>query len=231
MILSAEFKHYALSSVKIDRFFNVLNIYGSHHHGIRDVGRAILQGPEMPELGTLPERVSRPLVLARMVMRDLAITGLLADEEADLGPETVGEDMVNYAFFTCYVFQWLLFEHFIRSTVKSLAGAHRLPFTLAKHAPASNILRQIRKHDSAVFDLILPASQFAVLNYGLPPIEKYGLDDVDRIRTLRNELTHTTHAPSLAGLDTMSKQRRYETDMWILRHAAQGVAHWADGLP
>jgi len=222
-----EFKRYAHFSVRVDRYFNVVNVYGLHHEGLKEVY------DELPQTGRLNEALSsasmgddikRFLVVAGSRLGYMGTTNIFSNE----GSEAEGEiwtDALNFAFYTCYCFQWTLFENFAKSIIQVALDAGAFDEdTVAK-------LRERWKRTKQFFDLIESGIVFGRTPFrtALPipgwhlSIENIGYNQLDEMRELRNNFIHGVESPDILSEGSLSKQQRYERGMWILRKFAENI--------
>jgi hypothetical protein len=75
-----EFKNYAYFSVRVDRYFNVVNIYGMHHNAIKQIYGALPSRHRLKAVLALEadEDVKRFLDIAANALGDMATTNILA---------------------------------------------------------------------------------------------------------------------------------------------------------
>jgi hypothetical protein len=222
-----EFKQYAYFSVRVDQFFNVVNIYGRHHHDIKFVysqlpSHEIWQSVDAIE--SIPDEIRRFLRASSSILEYMATTGIFSDG-SDIDPISIPDDVLNFAFYTCYCFQWSLFETFVKTMIQKLIDADKLPDDTKKKLEST-----MGGRTEKFFKIIDSGNVFGhspfktVLLVGLVPTpEKCDYKDLDTIRRQRNDFVHGIVSPEITSDNIIIKQRKYERSMWILRKFAENV--------
>src|SRR6266436_10217935 len=124
-----EFKDYGYFSVRVDRFFNVINIYSSHHDALKRVyqaipPRAVTAEPLRDE--KIDERIRRFCVVAIGSLNYMGTTNIFSDRD-DPAIGLIPEDMSNFGFYVCFCYQWNLFESCIKTLIARAIDAGALP--------------------------------------------------------------------------------------------------------
>jgi hypothetical protein len=223
----AEFKTYAAFSVRVDRYFHFVSIFGLHHEGLRVVYDALPSHERLKEELAAPnmaEDLKRFLATAAGRLRYLATTNVFNEATGEAEGE-MWSDVLNFAFYTCYCFQWSLFEDFLKTIVKKAIDAGAFDADIAKK------LRSRWRKTKEFLDLIESGAVFGkspfrsalpVLGWQ-PSIEEINYSHLDRIRDLRNKFIHGVESPEIISEGVPGKQRLYERSMWILRRFAENV--------
>jgi hypothetical protein len=223
----AEFKVYATFSVRVDRYFHFVNIFGLHYGDLRCVYDALPSHERLKEVLVAPEMaedVKRFLVMAANRLRYMGTTNVFSDAVEE--PEgDMWSDALNFTFYTCYCFQWSLFENFLKTVLRKAIDAGAFD---------ANIATQLRKKwrkTKEFLDLIESGVVFGqspfrtalpVLGWK-PAIEEIDYSHLDRIRELRNKFIHGLESPEVISDNTSDKQNLYDRSMWILRKFAENV--------
>lgn len=228
--IADEFKQYADFSVRVDRYFNLVNIYGRYHDSLK-LMYAKLPDAEITQraidAATTTEEVRTFLLVAANLLNSMATTNAFMDA-ASLDNKDVGQDCLNFAFYTAFCFQWTLFENFVKKMIRKAANAGVLPENTKKE------LENPRVSTKKFFDLIESGQVFGRSPFvtvlpvpgWIPETETCDYTALDKIRKLRNDFIHGIEKPEITAESLIEKQRRYERSMWILRKFAENV-HYA----
>lgn len=225
--MSEEFKNYAHFSVRVDRYFNVVNIYGMHHDAIKTVYLALPSRERLKAAlaaSDTDDEVKRFLVSSAWALGYMATTNIF-DDQGDQSGGDIFQDALNFAFYTCYCFQWSLFADFVKTEIRKVIDAGVLAHDVVKRLKAK--WRQTKQF----FDLIESGDVFGTTPFRtvlpvvgwVPSTVECDYDDLNGIRELRNEFIHGVESPAITSENLAAKQRRYERSMWILRKFAENV--------
>lgn len=126
-----EFEEYAYFSNRVDRFFNAANIYGMHHGALKYVHSKL---PDRNKLratlnsGVLDDEIRDFVHACATKLSYMATTNIFSDISDGDSPHymNISTDMLNFSFYTCYCFQWTLFENFIKKMVQKLVDSEVL---------------------------------------------------------------------------------------------------------
>ena len=123
----SEFKDYAYFSERVDQYFNVINIYGMHHEAIKQIHKALPSREKIKTLlaSDIDEDAKRFLVISSGALGYMATTNIF-NSEADQVSDDISKDALNFAFYTCYCFQWSLFEDFTKTMIRKVIDAGAL---------------------------------------------------------------------------------------------------------
>ncbi len=225
--VSEEFKKYAWFSVQVDQYYSAVRIYARHHEGLREVYQSIPRGSDWPQdLCTNPMSLpaKKFFISAASTFNYMGTTGLFDGAQF---PELhdVSTDMINFGFYTCFCFQWTLFETFVKESVLSLADAKAVPEKVAgelkkRERSTARFLSYI--HDGHVFGRSPFTTVLTVAGW-VPKVETCTLKDLDQIRERRNEFIHAVREKAILSNTEVEKERLYERSMWIMRRFAQNV--------
>ncbi len=221
-----EFKDYADFSVRVDRFFNVINSYSMHHNAIKHIYHMLPSWDKCEAAfdSEIDEDVKMFLLTATNRLGYMATTNIFNDESDQAGGD-LPEDALNFAFYTCYCFQWSLFEDFVKTMVRKVidAGVLQPPVVKdleTKWRQTKQFFDKIESGDvfgRSPFTALLPAAGW------MPSFDEYDYKDLNEIRVLRNQFIHGVESPEITSENILLKQRRYERSMWILRKFAENI--------
>ncbi|MCE2814144.1 MAG: hypothetical protein LW850_27480 [Planctomycetaceae bacterium] len=221
-----EFKRYAYFSVRVDRYFSVVNIYGMHHAGIKEMYSALPSRAQMDNALASPadEALKRFLTVSATALGHMATTNIFNDEGEQAGG-AISDDAMNFAFYTCYCFQWSLFEDFVKIMIRKVIDAGAMQAGVVRDLESK--WRQTKQffdkiNSGAVFGRTPFTALLPVMGW-MPSVEEVGYDQLNEIRELRNNFIHGVESPEITSEDIMAKQRRYHRSMWILRKFAENV--------
>jgi hypothetical protein len=232
--ISDEFKAYALFSVRVDRFFHAISSYGMYHAALkaaysmmpdRESYQAAIDNPHASE------EMRRFLLMTHHALGLLGATNVFSDG-GDLDTADIPTDILNFAFYTCYSFQWTLFENFVKKMINKAVTAEVLPKGVKNELKAR--WRQTERflayiESGSVFGHSLFRTMLPVLGW-VPQIEECDYSDLDDIRRLRNDFIHGIETPEITEENIAKKQQRYTRSMWILRKYAENVQHEVETL-
>jgi hypothetical protein len=227
-----EFKNYAEFSVRVDQFFYVVNTYATNHESLKQASSTRPSGKlleEYLEQETVAEEMRKFIFFSVVTLDNLKRTGIFSDAQ-DLGvgsidPKTIPPDLSNFAFYTCFCFQWSLFENFIKLMMQKLIDAGSLPIDTAKKLK-DNWLRTKKFFDVIDSGEVFGHSPFKTIlpifnSSGKPPEFDYA--ELNKIRELRNKFIHGVESPEILPSPPLVKQKYYEQCMWVLRQFATNV--------
>jgi hypothetical protein len=141
-------------------------------------------------------------------------------------------DIVNFGFYTCYCFQWTLFENFVKHCVLSLVYDELLPCQIGSKLKARE--RQTFKFlhylDSGHVFGHSPFTTDLPVTGWTPQFEHCDFTDLDAIREQRNKFIHAVENASILPGSEIEKERLYERSMWILRQFAGNIDQDAQNL-
>lgn len=230
---SCEFKNYVWFSVQVDQYYAAVRIYARNHAAFCGIYKSIPRDADWPsDLGTLPmsESAKRFFMLASSTFNYMGSTGVFVDPPYE-ELQSLSVDMVNFGFYTCFCFQWTLFENFVKESILRLVREQALP---------NNVSKEIRKRERATSSFlsyiddghVFGRSPFtAVLPVGgwVPTTETCTFCDLDRIRKLRNDFIHAVRDPGILPSTEPEKERLYDRSMWIMRKFAENVDYESQG--
>lgn len=227
-----EFKHYAEFSVRADQFYYAINTYGINHENLKAVSSIrpsndLLQNcieKEIKDAG-----VKQYLISTIVVLDNLRISGIFSEAKdlvaGAIDPQTISPDISNFAFYTCFCFQWSLFENFVKTMMQKLIDGNALSVN-TQNKLQNNWSRTKRFFDAINSGEVFGHSPFHTV---LPIIDESGslqvcdYSDLDKIRELRNDFIHGIESPEILPISPLEKRKYYERSMWILRQFATNI--------
>lgn len=222
-----EFEDYANFSERVDRFFHTVNIYGMHHNALKNSYHRI-PAHSVVRQALRDDRVDEDFrlfcVAAVNSLNYMATTRIFADE-GGMEPGTIPEDMLNFSFYTCFCFQWSLFEDFTKKIIRrAIDGGVLAPDTC-------RALESRWRYTEKFFDYIESGNVFGSTPFRtvlpvkgwVPTTETCRYSDLNRIRELRNSFIHGVSSPEIMPESTMEKQDLYDRSMRILRNFASNL--------
>lgn len=224
---SQEFEDYANFSVRVDRFYNAANIYGMHHDGLEGAYQAMPEREVVREAlrdERINERFRRFGVIVVNSLNYMATTGIFSDSSAPL-PGRIPDDILNFGFYTCFCFQWTLFENFVKKSLRRASDAGTLSADVIqnlrdKEYRTKQYLDYIESgavFGQTPFTTVLPARGW------VPAMEQCTYADLNAIRDMRNAFIHGVEDPDITPDSVITKHQLYERSMWILRQFATNV--------
>jgi hypothetical protein len=222
----SEFKNYADFSGRVDRYFNVINIYGTHHNSINQIYQALPTRKKIEAVinSDTDDDVKRFLGVSASSLGYMETTNIFNNTDDQSGG-AISEDSHNFAFYTCYCFQWSLFEDFTKTMIRKAIDGNALSLDVvndlrAKWRRTKQFFDKIHSGDvfgTSPFIAILPVMGWQ------PSTEEVGYDELDAIRELRNSFIHGVESPEIISEHISMKQNRYNRSMWILRKFAENI--------
>lgn len=217
---SKQFQDYAWFSTQVDQYYAATRIFARHYDALK---AAYVQLPQKQDWPNDPSCLSKAakefFIRASSAFNYMGTTGIFADNQS---PElrSLPADIVNFGFYTCYCFQWTLFENFTKTSVLGLVADGLLP------AKVCNELRTAERQTRGFLKIVDSQKVFGHSPFAsvLPTnLEKIDFDDLDAIRNQRNEFIHAVKDASILPNSEGEKERLYERSMWILRLFAGNV--------
>jgi hypothetical protein len=222
-----QFKSYALFSVRVDRYFNLVSVYGQHHESLKAAYDELPLAERLKDVLSSPDTaddIKRFLVVAAGGLSYMGTTNVFSDA-VDEPEGEAWKDVLNFAFYTCYCFQWTLFENFAKSIIQTALNAGAFREEIAEK------LRRCWRQTQKFLDLLESGIVFGrtpfrtvlpVLGWQ-PSIEDIGYSHLDNLRRLRNDFVHGVESPEILSESLIVKHQRYERSMWILRKFAENI--------
>jgi hypothetical protein len=221
------FQNYAWFSVQVDQYYSAVRIYARHHNALKQVYQAIPSSEEWQkeeEKVGIPEPVEKLLITATSTFNYMGATGIFSSAPY-LELSDLPQDMINFGFYTCFCFQWTLFENFVKTSVLNLIQDGLLPSVVRtelkkKEKVTAKFLKYIDSgavFGKSPFVTIIPVSSW------IPQTETCNYDALDEIRRLRNKLIHSVGDRNILNISEIEKERRYKRSMWIMRKFAENV--------
>lgn len=222
---SKSFEDYAWFSVQVDQYYAAVRIFARHYEALRQSYRSLPTREDWPDdLTALPGTAATFFMVAASSLNYMGTTRIFAEARF---PQLANlpTAMVNFGFYTCFCFQWTLFESFVKNSVLGLANDASLPKAVCARVRllerrSEQFLRYI--DDGHVFGHSPFTTAMPVAGWA-PSFETCNYADLDAIRKQRNALIHDVKGPSILPSSELEKDRQYERSMWILRKFAENV--------
>jgi hypothetical protein len=220
--VSEAFKTYAWTSVRVDQYFNSVNIFALHYRSFKFAYSRIPSRNSLDSLPSLDKEISDFLISAVSALNYMATINIFNEQVSD-ELKNLDKDLIIFAFSTCFCFQWSLFEDFTRSEVTKLADMDLLPPRISnqlkrRQRQTEGFLKYIDSgavFGRSPFETVLPVPGWIFST------ERCGYGDLDRIRKMRNAITHGNQV--LLDEANESTDRVYQRSMWILRQFAANI--------
>jgi hypothetical protein len=191
---SKEFQNYAWFSVQVDQYFHAIRIFARHYDALKAAYVELPQGNDWPkDTSCLSTAAKTFFIRAASAFNYMGTTGIFADSPY---PElrSMPTDIVNFGFYTCYCFQWTLFENFTKSSVLGLANDCLLP------ADTCNKLRASERRTRDFLKIVDSGEVFGHSPFvSILPMnsEQCDFEDLDAIREQRNKFIHAVKDASI----------------------------------
>ena len=222
---SMAFQQYAWFSVQVDQYYAAIRIFARHYGALRAAYQHLPTHEAWPsDLSCLSEPAATFFMMCSSALNYMGTTQIFAEAPfAQL--EGLPTDLVNFGFYTCFCFQWTLFENFVKDAVFGLVAESLLAPDIAGELHRRTLrtkaflqyIDEGRVFGHTPFTTILPIVGWS------PKTETCNSSDLDRIRDLRNEFIHAVESRSILPSSEVEKERLYERSMWILRQFAGNV--------
>jgi hypothetical protein len=219
---SKAFQEYAWFSGQVDQYYSTIRIFARHYNALKAVYSNLPEGSDrLEDLSGLSESARTFFIAASSALNYMGTTRIFTEAPY---PELrkLPDDMVNFGFYTCFCFQWTLFENFVKQSVMGLAADRLLSPQIASDLQARELraLAFLKYIDEGhvfghtPFKTVLPIIGWT------PQFQSCDFQDLDRIREQRNKLIHAVGNPSILPTTELEKEQLYERSMWILRQFA-----------
>jgi hypothetical protein len=221
------FQNYAWFSVQVDQYYSAVRIYARHHNALKKVYQAIPSREEWPkdeEKVGIPEPVKKLFITSTSTFNYMGTTGIFSNAPySEL--TNLPQDMINVGFYTCFCFQWTLFENFVKTLVLNLIQNGLLSSVVStelknKERATAKFLEYI--DSGAVFGKSPFITVIPVISW-TPKTETCDYNELDEIRKLRNKFIHVVNDRNILNISESEKERLYERSMWIMRKFAENV--------
>ena len=222
---SKEFQNYAYFSVQVDQYYAATCIFSRHYDALKASYQLLPTEQDWPtDFSCLTERAASFFQVASRSLNYMGATQIFAIAPFPELTNLTG-DIINFGFYTCYCFQWTLFENFVKQGVLGLANAKLLPENICNRCGhIQNRTEQFLKFiDSgkifghSPFQSVLPIQGY------IPKTEEISYADLDLIRVQRNKFIHAVTSPEILPNSDLEKERSYKRSMWILRMFAGNI--------
>jgi hypothetical protein len=225
VVVTREFENYMWFSVQVDQYYAAVRILARHYEPLRAAYNQLPSREDWPQdFSCLADAAQRFFLSAAVTLDDLGDTQIFASPA--FAPLTnLSEDMFNFGFYTCFSFQWTLFENFAKNSVLGLVDDTLIPPAIcsalrSRERRTEQFLRYIDEghvFGESPFRSVLPLAGW------VPQFENVEYADLDRIRIIRNDFIHGIKDTSILPISSPEKERFYERSMWILRKFAENI--------
>jgi hypothetical protein len=223
--VSSAFTHYAFFSVQVDQYLNATKVFALHYGSLKFAYEGLPTWEDPPtDLDSLTEKARIFFLRAVSTLGYMGTTNIFADapytELRDLP-----NDILNFGFYTCYCFQWTLFENFVKERVLGLANDGLLtPTTVSALNGLKFRTRAFLKYidDGHVFGRTPFQTVLPVVGWTMK-IETCSFVDLDEIIKRRNHFIHAINSPSILPISQTDKEIMYMRSMDILRGFASNL--------
>ena len=220
------FKNYAWFSTQVDQYFAAIRIYARNHETFRAIYKLI---PKELSQGNLNlDRIDEDLRTFVMTTSSsfnyMSTTGIFKDAPF---PELkdLPNDMINFGFYTCFCFQWTLFENFVKESLLYLANNNFLPNEVSNELigfkyRTAKFLKYIDSgmvFGQSPFETVLPIKGWEFKT------EECDYQDLDKIRQLRNKFIHAIKGREILHISEHEKEKLYTRSMWIMRNFGSNI--------
>jgi hypothetical protein len=123
---SEEFQAYAWFSVQVDQYYSAIRIFARNHNALRTAYLRLPKGDDWPkEISCLSQTAKDIFITASSVLNYVGTTGIFQEAPyKDLN--NLNTDIINFGFYTCFTFQWTLFENIVKNSIMQLSSANLL---------------------------------------------------------------------------------------------------------
>ena len=225
MTSSNSFQEYAWFSVQVDQYYAAIRVFARHYDALKAAYSHIPKGEDWPsDFTCLSDSARSFFILVSSSLNYMGTTQIFSDAPFPELSE-LPKDIISFGFYTCFCFQWTLFENFVKQSVMGLASNDLLPSQVASDLQARELrTRAFLKYideghvfGHTPFTTVLPVAGW------IPQFENCDFQDLDMIREQRNKFIHAVESPSILPNSEIEKERLYERSMWILRQFASNL--------
>jgi hypothetical protein len=132
---SKAFQEYSWFSVQVDQYYAAIRIFARHYDSLRAAYQHLPKQEEWPsDFSCLSEGARNFFLMCSSALNYMGTTQIFAAAPfAQLAG--LRTDLINFGFYTCFCFQWTLFENFIKAAIFGLAADRLL---------APNVVAELR---------------------------------------------------------------------------------------
>jgi hypothetical protein len=225
MTPSNTFQEYAWFSVQVDQYYAAIRIFARHYDALKAAYSHLPKEEDWPnDVSCLSDQAKAFFIRASSALNYMGTTQVFTDAAFPQLSE-LPTDIVNFGFYTCFCFQWTLFENFVKQSVMGLAAEGLLPTQVASNLQARELrTRAFLKYidEGHVFGHTPFATVLPITGW-TPQFENCNFQDLDLIREQRNRFIHAVENPSILPATEIEKERLYDRSMWILRLFAGNI--------
>ena len=224
---SDKFKQYAWFSVQVDQYYSAVRIFARSHTQFCNIYSSLPTGDDWPsDLSSIPisESAKDFFMLATNTFKRIGTTSIFESSSSDK-LNNLAADMLNFSFYTCFCFQWTLFETFVKDSILGLVDEKVFSAEISEELlkikrSTARFLNYV--HKGSVFDRSPFIAELPVTGWSVKT-ETCTFNDLDRIRNLRNDFIHAVTGPAILPTSEPEKEKLYDRSMWIMRKYAENV--------
>lgn len=221
--LTDAFKRHAMLSAQIDQFLHATLILANNFRNLREAASRSDKLSSILDNSSVGDEEKVGLVSMRRALNSMTTSGLFMESPHSEFSDIPG-DMKRLSIYTCYCFQWSIFERFVVNRVMQAVDDDMVP---------KDVAPKLKRKKNNTKDFLKLLDKGAISNSSpfmhlLPKIDsdgnfvKISYSDLDRIRERRNQFIHSVDGDMLAGISE-ADFKSYNEDMWTLRLFAQNV--------
>lgn len=224
--IKTKFENYSWFSIQVDQYYSAVMIYSRYHEHFKDVFNSIPDNSKWnnTDNSNLNEDFKELILVTTRIFKNIGTTGIFQDAPfPEL--EDLPNDMINFGFYTCFCFQWTLFENYVKETLldqanKKFFSTEVFSKLKSKYLRTESFLKYI--NSGQVFG-------YSPFQTGLPikgwvfKTEEYDYNDLNKIRNLRNSFIHAVPGREILNKTEIEKEQLYNRSMWILRQFAGNI--------
>lgn len=223
----SDLTQYLAFTERVDRFFHWNLTLAKHIRDLRSLYRDhphLQNRPYDPGVLSQRDEILEEMLFSFDFSDKFSVLNFVDPEHPALSIDN--PDPVNFAFYSCYCFQWNLFETFVKAQVFSLCDGGILDQRMEK-----KLLAIGRNQTEALLKFLDSGEVFGktpfvnLIEEGLSAKnpDKVTYRDLDAIRVQRNNFVHGIESPEIKAATFEEKEAEYERMHQILTQFAVQV--------
>ena len=224
---------YGWFSVQVDQYYSIVRIYGRNHDFFK------LSFQDLPsykfaktdEFKRLDESTKTWMISTITHFNYMSSTGIFNDAHYPKLKD-IKTDMINFGFYTCFCFQWTLFENYVMEAISNLVQKNLVSKEISKKITnlkfkTEKFFRYLETGElfgESPFKTILPIKHIDM------EYTECDYEDLERIRKLRNRFIHAVNESDILNISEVEKEKLYEKSMWTLRNFAGNISQSISNL-
>ena len=210
-------------SVQIDQYIHTTLSLSWNLAKLREAANCINEVSSLLAGNEIEPAAREKLLTVRSALGSLSSTGIFSKSQHSELSDIPG-DLQRIGIYTCYCFQWAIFDRFVISRVfQAVDGGLLSEDVSARLRRKKNNTKDFLKllHDGAIQER---TPFWHILPWPGPNKDLLEVDysDLTRIREIRNKYVHSVNEDMLKEISS-EDFNTYKKDMWILRLFAQNV--------